>query len=352
MFLKKKLYLKKHILTDFFKEKGGSYSIEAALSLSVFTALMMMLISLIPIVQVKAVIGHAANEVSMELSERAYDTEKFFEEKGEWRDTEDWCREMIRERLKTESRDPCGWLRKKGIKEGLYGLDFTGSEILDGDSEIDISLEYEIEIEMFGFVEKNIRVKKEAKTKAWLPYDFSFESIEEKEGKGIWQQNNFVRGKYFVKKIKALQGEKAVKSGQGIDLYDTGTGTVSEIFSMNIFSSSYLLESTSGGDPSGEAFPKGEAFSGEQEINTDAVLKQFEKYIEDFEYDIATLGDTLEMENGKRLKPEIKKKELIVIFPLEAQSPVYSGVLDAIFIELNELYGMEATIYYLEEAKV
>ena len=73
--------------------------------------------------------------------------------------------------------------------------------------------------------------------------------------------------------------------------------------------------------------------------------------IEDFEYDIATL-DTLEMENGKKIKPEIKRKELVVIFPLEAQSPVYSGVLDAIFIELNELYGTEATIYYLEEAKV
>ena len=120
---------------------------------------------------------------------------------------------------------------------------------------------------------------------------------------------------------------------------------------MNIFSSSYLLEATSGGESSGEAFPKGEAFSGEKEINIDAVLKQFEKYIEDFEYDIATL-DTLEMENGKKIKPEIKRKELVVIFPLEAQSPVYSGVLDAIFIELNELYGTEATIYYLEEAKV
>ena len=83
----------------------------------------------------------------------------------------------------------------------------------------------------------------------------------------------------------------------------------------------------------------------------DVVLMVFEKYIEDFEYDIATL-DTLEMENGKKIKPEIKRKELVVIFPLEAQSPVYSGVLDAIFIELNELYGTEATIYYLEEAKV
>lgn len=42
---------------------------------------MMMLISLIPVVQVKAVIGHAANEVSMELSERAYDTERFLKKR-------------------------------------------------------------------------------------------------------------------------------------------------------------------------------------------------------------------------------------------------------------------------------
>ena len=330
MFLKKKLSLKKHIYIEWMAEHRGSYSVEAALALSVFTALIMMLISLIPIVQVNSAIGHSVSEVALELSENAYDTKKFLEEKSEYFDSADWCKELVRERLKTESSNPDSWLKLKGISNGMDGIDFSSTVILDGENEIDIFLKYEININTFGFAKKTISMKNEAKTKAWLPYDFSFESIHTDDGVGIWQQNEFVRGKYFVKRIKALHPEKGVKSGQGIDLYDESENKVSEIFSMNIFSKSYL--------------------TGDTEINVDAVLEQFEKYISDFEHDIDSLSGTVEMGNGEKRKFKATKKELIVVFPLEAESPVYSGVLDAIFIELNEMYGIEATLYYLEEA--
>ncbi len=330
MFLKKKLNLKKHIHIEWLAEDLGSYSVEAALALSAFTALVMMLISLIPIVQVNSVIEHSASEVALELSENAYDTEKFFEEKSEYYDSADWCKELVRERLKAESSNPDRWLAAKGISNGMDGIDFSSTAILDGENEINISLKYEIDINAFGFIKKTISMKKEAKTKAWLPYDFSFESIYTDDSVGIWQQNEFVRGKYFVKRIKDLYPEKGVKSGQGIDLYDEGENKVAEIFSMNVFSKSYL--------------------SGDTEINVDAVLEQFEKYISDFEHDIDKLNGTVEMDNGEKKKLKATRKELIVVFPLEAESPIYSGVLDAIFIELNEMYGTEATLYYLEEA--
>lgn len=330
MFLKKKLSLKKHIYIEWLTETRGSYSVEAALALSVFTALVMMLISLIPIVQVNSIIEHSVSEIALELSENAYDTESFFEEKSEYSDSADWCKELVRERLNAESSNPDNWLKLKGISNGMDGIDFSSTAILDGENEINISLKYEIDINTFGFIKKTVSMKREAKTKAWLPYDFSFESICRDDGVGIWQQNEFIRGKYFVKRIKDLHPEKGVKSGQGIDIYDERENKVSEIFSMNIFSKSYL--------------------TGDTELNVDAVLEQFEKYISDFEHDIDSLSGTVEMDNGEKRKLKVTKKEMIVVFPLEAESPIYSGVLDAIFIELNEIYGIEATLYYLEEA--
>lgn len=330
MFLKKKLSLKKHIYIEWLTKTRGSYSVEAALALSVFTALVMMLISLIPIVQVNSIIEHSVSEIALELSENAYDTESFFEEKSEYSDSADWCKELVRERLNAESSNPDNWLKLKGISNGMDGIDFSSTAILDGENEINISLKYEIDINTFGFIKKTVSMKREAKTKAWLPYDFSFESICTDDGVGIWQQNEFIRGKYFVKRIKDLHPEKGVKSGQGIDIYDERENKVSEIFSMNIFSKSYL--------------------TGDTELNVDAVLEQFEKYISDFEHDIDSLSGTVEMDNGEKRKLKVTKKEMIVVFPLEAESPIYSGVLDAIFIELNEIYGIEATLYYLEEA--
>lgn len=330
MLLKKKLLLIKNTCIDKGPASSGFYSVEAALSLTIFTALIMFLISLIPIIELRSVIGHAANEVAIELSGDAYDTEKFFEEKGAFDDDSYWCAALIKEKLKNESNDPDKWLKTKGVIGGINGLDFSDSEIVELNSEIVISIKYEILINAFGITDKTVPIRTIARTKAWLPYDFSFESMLDDEGTGIWQKNELARGKYFVKRIKALNGKNGVKSGQGIDLYDKDEKKASEIFSMNIFSKTYLPDGVS--------------------IDTDAVLKQFEKYIKDFSYDIDSLGKTIEMDNGEEQEFSIEKREMIVIFPLEAKSPVYSGVLDAIFIELNETYGIEATLFYLEEA--
>lgn len=296
--------------------ENGSYTLEATLALFAFTAAMLTIFSIFSVLRIEAEVAEALNETAVEISQVSYVKEVSVKEASV----------MFAENVDRSS----DWFKKQGVNKGLSGIDFTGSHMPESDKDICLDAHYEIKLQTFGLMNRTISINQRAKTKALC----SAKSLAERLGlnanekhTSIWQESNFFRGKYFVSGIKNANGDYAVKSGQGIDLYNPVNGTVIECYSLNIFSKTYR--------------------------DTEAFLKEIESCAKDFKKDLSELGNTIEMEHGEPLKVgPVKEKIMILIVPEEAakDEEALSKIESAAGLLKNK-YGIVLDVRFLEKAK-
>lgn len=365
------------------RREEGLYTLEAAFAITIFTSLFMILLSLISLIRVETVVQSAINQTAMQLSQYSYavlsvkdalqgvNVPSVAEEKDSNEHIESKIPSYIYSLLKDAEREMLGyagggliceavtrynfdfddydkWLENQGIKGGYEGLSFLTSNILGDGKRISVSVIYKVKVNTFGFYEKYITVHQRAQTRAWLPPDADeiFDLEDKENNKSIWQETSFIRGKYFVEKLKNAEANAAVKSGCGIDLYYKSERIIAEIFSMNVFSASYS-----------ECTAKAESEINDPMMytpNEEYILKQLKSYARDFNFDIVKTERIIEMEDGSLGNfGRLNEKRLILIVPLEAsQNIAFKECFDSVSMDLLKKYGVTLAVKYMEEALV
>lgn len=127
-------------------------------------------------------------------------------------------------------------LRRMGVVGGLDGLDFRMSSFLTDQRSINVVVIYQIKVNGFGLFDRTLTIKQTASTASWTKGTSISDAVK---SASPWTKGDFERGSEFVSILKDENGDKAVASGHGIDIYDQSSNTFTEVYSMNVFSASY-----------------------------------------------------------------------------------------------------------------
>ncbi len=328
--------MQKRLIKDWHVSDSGSYSVEGAFSITIFTVCLLAAFSILSIIRVELEVQDAINQTAIELSQYTYavgkvvplsDTENDATDLGGTLQTifMEQAREAAAEGIgaplakslakKHFSRDEWEtWLQEQGIEGGYAAVDFSGTSILGDGKTISITVTYPLQVQTYGLFSKQLTICQTAETLALLPENASFlEALRKQQGEeeenSIWKSSNFIRGRYFISQLKSENAEHAVASGIGIDFYDAENGVYQEAYSMNLFSSTY---STCNGEETDLS-----AYS----LNREATEKQIQQYASQLNKDIQSRRNTtILMESGKEQAAVPAKREvLIIILPEESQ---------------------------------
>lgn len=334
------------------QKNEGLYTVEGALTIVIFTALIMMLLSIIMIIETEVEVQSAINQTALQLSQYSYavgnevdiTTSEETTLKGIIQNAKReavgftmgsaLCEMLIRDRVDEKAVSQ--------IDGGFFGIDFSFSNILGDGKTITIIAIYKINVNTFGLVDKTLNICQKAQTVAWLPYyadTLASPDLAQGGNCSIWNETNFARGQYFVSEEKEKSRECSVEPGQGIDLYYKSSGKVVEVYSLNVFDSSY---SYNDGDLS-----KASDYS----PNEESIKKQINRYVKEYKKDISDCGSSITMESGAEEKFSPKEKELIIIVPSEAKGQeAFESVFDNLKSEIKSKSGIDLKIVFSEDA--
>lgn len=348
----------------------GSYTVEGALALTVFTICLMALLSILNVIKVEAEVEDALSETAMELSQYSYvmgrteylkdaadehlpalkkllslDGEKGFSDLALTGPAV--AKLLVRENFARDNVDE--WLKSQGVRGGYEGLDFRDTQILMDGKTITVAVTYDLEIQTYGLFSKTLHQRLAAVTYGLLPTDAALKAGHVKPMEStIWQESNFVRGKYFANELRdAGQYGAPVKPGQGIDLYDRATGTYMEVNSLNVFLPTYsTLETTT--DRS--AFADAASYA----PRADDIEKALFGYTKGLTKDISKLGGEVVMADGSSVEAvPAKRKVLVLILPEETpQNKAISAVLQNAAKEAKTRHGVDVELRYEQKALV
>lgn len=347
----------------------GSYTVEAALTLTIFMVSVMSLLSIFGLMKIEGEVRAAINKTAMEISRYSYAVDQLTPLKEEAKiEVNEKLRELtaglsdallpdIEEAVIAEKNkrivtnmvkrnfnmeNPDDWLKKHGVVNGLEGIDFSSSAILEDGQTISVRAEYKVKIDRYGMIPKSIDIRNCAKTYALLPYEYRYSSFLDgrRKKKSPWHESNFARGRYFVNKVRRKNPKWVVEQGHGIDLYNDEKGIYAEVYSMNIFASSY--SSCSGDKENPDSYS----------MNEEGVIKQLDKYAEKFNRDIEGLGDKVKMEDGSTKNKKLpEEKRIIIIVPEEAEKDKSKKeALSGCAKKIKDNHGV--TIEYIYKEKV
>ena len=331
------------------RKNKGMYTVEGAFTIIIFTALFMAILSVISIVKTEVEVQCAIDDVAKMLSQYSYvvtgNISSTNEETTSIRSIlVSTKREVVAHTIGAAicEKTVKGKLDEKVLLQidgGFEGIDFLSSDILGDGKTIKIVAIYNIKINAFGFLDRTLKIRQEARTLAWLPVDVDEILVNDDTSDSIWNDTNFARGKYFVQKIKSENVAVAVASGVGIDLYFKDTKTAVEITSMNLFSSSYCFCDGDATDINSYA------------PNTETISERIDEIIADFEEDIEKIDKTIKMESGAVEKFEVQEKVLYLIVPKEVEgSEAFEMFLNEETERVNSGNGVTIEIIYDEEA--
>jgi len=315
-------------------KSDGLYTVEGALTIVIFTALIMMILSIITIMETEVKIQTAINQTAMQLSQYSYAVGNEIEVSNDEETTlKGIIQSAAREAVGFSSGSAlCDLISRDKIEEralsqidgGYEGIDFSVSNVLGDGKTITVVAIYKINVNTFGLVDKSLKICQKAQTVAWLPY--YAETLASSElahgGSGsIWNDTNFARGQHFVNEEKEKSIEHSVEAGQGIDLYYKDSGKTVEVFSMNVFDSSYSYNT---GD-----LKNASDYSPNKENIEERILRD----VRDYKKDISACGKKIVMASGSEEKFNPKEKEMILIVPNEVKG---QKAFEDVFLELQE----------------
>ena len=328
-------------------DSSGLYTLEGAFAITIFASLFMMLLSLIAVMRVEMVVQYAINETAMQLSQYSYVGESIKEQSPELQlcvdaGKSDLCKLLIKKNFHRNDIDI--WLKRQGVCEGYEGFNFSGSRLLDGNGDISIVAIYKLKLSAFGNSSKTLTICQKAQTAAWLCAADRKALDEDESIENIWQKNSFVRGKYFVRKVKAESPDASVKSGQGIDLYFKKGRVIAEVYSMHVFMPSYssISPDVTEKDYSPSSY----------KADDEAICKQIIEYSEKFDFDIDKTQRLIDMEDGSLANfGRLNEKQLILIVPKEAEGiESFNNSFKKVSSKIKNEKDMTLVIRYCEEA--
>lgn len=303
----------------------GSYSIEGAITITVFTICMMALLSLFSIIKVECEVQDALNETALELSQYSYTT-----------GMENPVPAVVLVDQNFHRSASRSWLREQGVT-GFY-------PILQAEQDIwKLQVNYQVKVNTYGLFRKVLPISQSAVIHAMLPEDLRalYEGTGLSGADSIWKKPPFQRGRYFIGNLRSGRSSSAVKPGQGIDLYSPATGGMTEHFSMNLFNPYYSISSGDAKNPNSYT-PKRES-----------IERELINYGRDFTKDVKNLNGSVEMKDGTRKPVKHGPKKMIVTVPLEArENESMQRILQEVAEAVRKAYGISIEVHYEEEALI
>ena len=344
--------------------KRGSYTIEGAFTILIFTVCICALLSLLTIVKVEGEVQDALNQAALKLSQQSYGIAKAAEH------TEGFGSGSPADLLFDAYRDPyhvktgaraseamvaglvqsgfhrsgvSDWLMRQGVRGGMAGLRLQESQILTDGKRIVVTAVYQIDVNTYGLFEKRLTIRETAVVNALLPEN-ARSLLGDSSGSGkdsIWKETPFKRGRYFMGQLKSGNPGTAVEPGHGIDLYDPASGQYTEGYSMNLFDRYYSSHSGAENDPNAYTPKAG------------SVSHELDKYARHFLRDVQSLPGSVEMTGGGMVKSRDGAKKMILTVPEEVQqNAAMQQILKQMAGELRRKYGIQMEVKYQEEALI
>lgn len=303
----------------------GSYCIEGAFTITIFTICMMVLLSLFSIIKVEGEVQDALNESALELSQFSYSTGMEHPVSGPILVSKNFHKDNL-----------SAWMSEQGVS-AFYPVLKTEQDT------IKLQVNYLIKVNTYGLFRKVLPICQTAELDAMLPENLRslYDGAGGAGGDSIWKKPPFQRGRYFIGNLRSVQAAQAVKPGQGIDLYNPTTGAMTEQVSMNLFDPYYSI--LSGDDKLPDSYsPKRES-----------IERELINYGRDFTKDVRKLKGSIEMKNGTHHSVKEGPKHMILTVPLEAKdNPQMEQILQQVSGELKTKYGISVEVQYLEEALI
>ncbi len=358
--------MRKLLIRDWRASDCGSYSVEGAFSITIFTVCILAAFSILSIIRVELEVQDAINQTAIELSQYTYAVGKVIplsDTENDATDLSGTLQSIFMDQAREAAAEGVGaplakslakkhfsrtewesWLQEQGIEGGYAAFDFSGTSILGDGKTISIVVTYPLQVQTYGLFSKQLTICQTAETLALLPENASLlEALRNQQGEeteeSIWKSSNFIRGRYFINQLKSENAGQAVASGVGIDFYDAGNAVYQEAYSINLFSSTY---STCSGDV---------AELSSYSLNQEATEKQIQQYANRLEKDILALNGTILMESGQEQEAvPAKRKILLLILPEECQkNETMQTGLQQIKADLQK-QGTEVEYRYEQEA--
>ena len=210
------------------------------------------------------------------------------------------------------------------VENGAAGLDFAKSKLLD-DGSIEINLKYNLLIKAMNLFTQNRKICQ----RAYIQTNIKASEDRDNGKESIWNETNFNRGRFFANYLRENSSSLVIQSGQGLDLYNKGSKTVSQMFSMNVFKPSYSEK-------------KADSYK----LKMKEIQKQINQYCKDAKENLQKSKGKLTLDKGQIINVDTNSKiELLLIMPNEAKD----------YSELNQLKGLmpqgfSLKILYMEDA--
>lgn len=186
------------------------------------------------------------------------------------------------------------YLSKVGILNGIDGIDFSESSILEDGETIKLNLQYQYNTGKYGIFEKTRKIILNSGKKVWISHGLKYQNTS------IWEKANFERGKWFLDFYRKESSLVILKQGKGIDVYIPSTNTVQQVYSLNIFSNSYSFKE-----------------SGNIKINS-YFLKTIENYFNKMKANTKKYSGEVETVDSQKVNINNPNYELVIILPEEA----------------------------------
>lgn len=136
--------------------------------------------------------------------------------------------------------DPDAYLKGIGIKNGINGLNFSLSNVLEDGKTINFTVVYTINYDIPLIGERKMTIKQTASTASWdARKKLSDISVN------VWNESPLKRGQKIVEEIRKQNSALAVdkKKNTGFDLYDMNTNTFTGIVSLDTSTATYITSS-------------------------------------------------------------------------------------------------------------
>lgn len=324
------------------KKESGSASIEATLVFLIFVIAFFVVNNIIISIQGQSVIRKALNQTAQEIivlrdigsqvglkidgNGNKFDLSDVFPDFNQYVSAfikgtvnkkiyMELSKILLEKNIKNQNRD----LKSLNITDEIK-LDFSESSYFDKDGELRLILKYKENLDGFRFFNLSKDVKLMVRARAWI----KGASIDI-DNESIWQSSNFVRGKFFANLSKNNSKAIILKEGQGIDLFDEDKRELIQVFSLNVFSKSFInMDNTIK-----------EEFSKKLEGYFRQIIKNAEK-----------LGGKASTQDGNQIDVRGAKVKMLIIMPEEARD--LQG-LEEIRIGIEAIYGL-VDFHYMEKA--
>lgn len=183
----------------------------------------------------------------------------------------------------------------KNIEDlGVKNLNIEDLSILENNSQIEFTINYEYELDKLGIFGFKNEISQKFLTDTWTTAK-SNSSLD-----SIWDQTNFIRGRYFLDRIRS-ENIIGLKTGRGFDIYDNKTNTLIQVYSLNIFKQTYS-------DNAGDKYTIKDRF-----------IEQINTYYKKLDDNINRYGNKVITLNGNEINILNPNKKLYIILPLEAE---------------------------------